>query len=508
MRHVIGIDLGTTLAKCAIYNQEGRAVAEASQEMHIDYPGAGLAEQNAEDFYTVTCELLKQSLQKADIDKKSIAAISIDSQMGGIMSIDKNYNPVTYYDTPLDSRSAAENISMHENFGDLIIEKNGSYSTYGNKILYWKKKNEWRDIYKFIQPSAFVSGRLAGLSGDMAYMDESFICFSGLADLKNSQWSEELCKKLDVDIKKLPGIVKSTEIIGTITKKASQDTGLPEGVPVCAGCGDQSAGFIGAGITENGQMVDVSGTACILGACIDEYRFDKKHKTLACMKSALGSNYYLISVVLAGRTHKWFVDEFLNEEKMQAKSKGVNAYDYLDDMAKDITPGSDGLVAIDYLQGRFFPPNPSIKGLFIGHTWAHKKIHFYRAILESIAYDHYLTREIIKELVPGLKTDIVTAIGSAAKSSLWMQIKADILQMPYQNLFRSDLSTLGSAIIAGYAANLFVDFKSDLKRIISIDRKIFPLKDGNKQYQKYIKIYNELFFALKDIYKKLSEKGD
>ncbi|HEX7560766.1 MAG TPA: FGGY family carbohydrate kinase, partial [Candidatus Humimicrobiaceae bacterium] len=315
MKYTVGVDLGTTLAKCVIYDQEGNSVSEASREMDINYPAAGMAQQDAQDFYTVTCSMLKEVLSASGINKNDISGISIDSQMGGIMAIDKNYSPVTYYDTPLDSRSAAENDYMHKNFGDLIIEKNGSYSTYGNKILYWKKKNEWQDIYKFIHPSAFVSGRLAGLSGDDAYMDESFLCFSGLADLKNSQWSYELCKKLDIEIDKLPRIIKSADIIGQVTKKAASDTGLPEGLPVCAGCGDQAAGFIGAGIIKRGQMVDVSGTACILGACIDEFKFDGKHKTLACMKSALGSNYYLISVVLAGRTHKWFVDEFFADEK-------------------------------------------------------------------------------------------------------------------------------------------------------------------------------------------------
>ncbi len=508
MKYLIGMDLGTTLAKCVIYDQEGNAVSEASREMDIKYPAAGMAEQDAQDFYIVSCSMLLEVLATSGINKNDISGISIDSQMGGIMAIDKSYDPVTYYDTPLDSRSGAENDYMHKNFGDLIIEKNGSYSTYGNKILYWKKKNEWQDIHKFIQPSAFVSGRLAGLSGDDAYMDESFICFSGLADLKNSQWSYELCKKLDVDIEKLPRIVKSTDIIGQVTKKASSDTGLPEGLPVCAGCGDQSAGFIGAGIIKSGQMVDVSGTACVLGACINEFKFDGKHKTLACMKSALGSNYYLISVVLAGRTHKWFVDEFFADEKEKIKNKGLNIYDYLDEMAAELPPGSDGLVAIDYLQGRFFPPNPSVRGLFIGHTWAHKKIHFYRAILESIAYDHYLTKEIIKELVPDLGLDVITAIGSAAKSKVWMQMKSDILQIPYQSLFRSDLSTLGSAIIAGFSTGLFKDFTSDLKRIVKSDLTIFPKKDGHKKYLKYIEIYNDLFFALKDIYKKLADAGD
>ncbi len=222
------------------------------------------------------------------------------------------------------------------------------------------------------------------------------------------------------------------------------------------------------------------------------------------MQSAIGDNYYLLSVVLGGRTHKWFIDEFFSEEKEKIEKESNDIYSYLDDKASKLKPGSDGLLAIDYLQGRFFPPDPNIRGLFIGHTWAHKKIHFYRSILESIAYDHYLTREIIQELVPELDLESVTAIGSGAKSRFWMQIKADILQIPYQNLFRSDLSTLGSAIIAGYSIGLFNNLEDILKRFVKSNIKISPIPGEDKKYIKYIEIYKELFNSLKGIYKKIS----
>ena len=505
MKYLIGIDLGTTLAKCVMYNEQGKSVSEAQREMKIIYPGPGEAEQDANQFYKVSCNLIKKCIKDSRIDIKKIAGISIDSQMGGIKAIDKKYNPVTYYDTPLDIRSAKENKYMHENYGELIIKKSGSFSTYGNKILYWKKQKEWNEIYKFIQPSSFVAGKLAGFKGDDAYIDDSFICFSGLADLEKSEWSNELCKELDVDISKLPKILRSSEIIGEVTKKSSEDTGIPVGVPISAGCGDQSAGFIGAGIFDHGQLIDVSGTACILGVCIDKYKYDLEHKTLACMKSALGDNYYLISVVLAGRTHKWFIDEFFSNEKERIERGNKNIYSHLDKLASDIEPGSDGLVAIDYLQGRFFPPDPNIRGLFIGHTWAHKKIHFYRSILESIAYDHYLTKEIIRELVPELDLKSITAIGSGARSKFWMQMKSDILQIPYQNLSRSDLSTLGSAIIAGYSIGMFKDIVEIRNKFIRTNYKIYPNKDADKKYIKYIEVYKDLFLALNEVYKKLSD---
>ncbi len=504
-RCLMGVDLGTTTAKCAVYDTEGAVVAEATQDMEVRYPAAGQAEQDAMDFYTVTCALMRRCLAEGSFDPAAVAAIGIDSQMGGIMSVDERFEPVTYYDTPLDSRSAADNVDMHERFGERILALNGSIATYGPKILYWKRRPEWRRIARFLQPSAFVAGKLAGFKGEQAYMDETFLCFSGLADLERSRWSEELCRDLEVDADKLPRIVKSDSVVGELGAAAARDAGLPEGIPIAAGCGDQSAGFVGAGILADGQMVDVSGTASILAARVPEYRFDGRHRTLACLKSALGDGYFLLSVVLGGRTHNWFVEQFGGPGSAELEPGGGSVYERLDREAEGIAPGSDGLISINYLQGRFFPPDPYVRGLFVGHTWAHTKAHFYRSILESIAYDHYLTREIIRELAPGLELGTITAIGSGAQSRLWLQIKADVLQAPFATLARSDLATLGSAVIAGRAIGLFDDTRSLAERLSRPERVVRPRAAEQKRYLPYVEIYRDLFPALKQTYRRLAQ---
>jgi len=502
--YVVGIDLGTTLAKCAVYDSAGTVLAEAQEPMRIRYPRSGEAEQDAEDFYTASCALIRQCLKSARIAASRVAALGIDSQMGGIMSVDSRFRPVTYFDTPLDSRSAAENVEMHARFGERILALNGSFSTYGNKILYWKKRQEWKDIAKFLQPSAFVAGRLAGHCGEDAYMDQTFLCFSGLADLCNARWSQELCGAMGVDMGKLPRIVRSTDLVGEVSRQAAAETGLAAGTPIAAGCGDQSAGFVGAGILREGQMVDVSGTACILGAAVGDFRCDARHRTLACLKAAIGDGYHLISVVLGGRTHNWFIEEFCKEEMGKVPAGFGSVYEYLDSLAAKVPAGSDGLVSINYLQGRFFPPDPAVRGLFVGHTWAHTRMHFYRAILESIAYDHYLTREIVRELLPGLELGTVTAIGSGAGSELWMQIKADVLQAPYQNLQRSDLATLGAAVIGGYAVGLFKDVDTITERLARPNRTVQPRAGADRPYRRNIQVYRELFEQLRPIYRRLA----
>ena len=222
------------------------------------------------------------------------------------------------------------------------------------------------------------------------------------------------------------------------------------------------------------------------------------------MKAAIGTGYQLISVVLGGRTHNWFIEEFCREESGKVPAGFGSVYEYLDGLAAKVPAGSDGLVSINYLQGRFFPPDPAVRGAFVGHTWAHTRMHFYRAILESIAYDHFLTREIIRELLPGLALGTVTAIGSGAASELWMQIKADVLQPPYQSLQRSDLSTLGAAVVGGVAAGLFRDVGALGRRLARPLRTVQPRTGADAAYRRNIEVYRELFERLQPIYRRLA----
>jgi len=505
MSLIVSLDLGITLAKCVIYDHTGKAVSEAQEEMNLKYPGPGMAEHSSNDFYDASCRMIARAIANPAVDKKDIKCISADSQMGGVVSVDKDFVPVTYFDSPLDNRATEETSYINSNFGELIIKKNGAFSWYGQKILYWQKKKDiFKNIASFIPPSAFVAGKLAGLKGRQAFIDDVSLSLSGLSDLKSSKWDEELIGLLKVDERCLPVIKRPTDIIGTLTAKAAAESGLPQGIPIAAGCGDISAGFTGAGIITPGQMIDISGTGCMMGAAVSEFKYDIKHKTLYCTKSPVKDMYYLHSIVPSGKTHKWFVDEFFTEAKAQMGQSGGNIYEYLEKQLENIPCGSDGLISINFLQGRYSPPEPYTKGLFIGHTWAHTRLHFLRAIMESMAYDHYLTKDIIRGLVPDLDFKSITAIGSGAKSKFWMQLKSDILQITYHNLIRSDSSSLGAAIVGGCAIGLFKDVDKTVSDFVVKKDELNPVAGEDKKYLKYINIYKELFELLKDTYRKLA----
>jgi signal transduction histidine kinase len=119
MSLILTLDLGITLAKCVIYDESGRAVSEAQEEMKLKYPGPGMAEQPSDDFYQATCRMIKKAISSTEVNKKDIICISADCQMGGVVTIDENYEPATYFDSPLDNRASKENEFIHKNYGDL-----------------------------------------------------------------------------------------------------------------------------------------------------------------------------------------------------------------------------------------------------------------------------------------------------------------------------------------------------------------------------------------------------
>ena len=124
---IVSVDLGITLAKCVIYDDAGTVISEAQEEMNLKFPEPGMAEHSSNDFYNATCRMLKKAISNTKINNKDIKCISIDSQMGGVVTVDEAFEPVTYFDSPLDNRASKENTFMHKNFGDLIIKKMGHF---------------------------------------------------------------------------------------------------------------------------------------------------------------------------------------------------------------------------------------------------------------------------------------------------------------------------------------------------------------------------------------------
>jgi xylulokinase len=474
MNYFIGADIGTTGIRAGVYDEEFTLLGKGEGSSNVRRGLKGELIQVPDDFYCETAKAVNQAVDESKIDKNLIACVSFDGQLAGVMGIDKNWNAKTPYDSWLDTRCSEQVKKIRELAGDLVVEKTGNIPSYnhGPKILWWKENEAeiFRDIESFIQPGAYVAGRLCGLQGKDAFVDWTYLHFSGLADNRNLEWDGSLTGLFEIPEEKLPRIVSPLSTIGTSVKKEAELFG------------DTASCFLGTGAVEKGIAVDVAGTASVFSLTTGEFAPDLSG-TVYVSRSVLKDLWYSMSYINGGGLNlEWFKDNFAPDKN----------FGELDDSIRDIEPGSSGLIFNPHLEGRGYPNVPHMRGQWKGFTRNHTLNHFYRSILEGIGYEYAIYRD---RILLGAKTDRpneVRVVGGGSKSKIWNQIKADILNSRYCTINRSDISILGQAVIAAAACGFVKDIRKTVKKIIRKENVFSPDGKKHKMYSEYITRYKKM----------------
>jgi xylulokinase len=506
--YLLGIDLGTTATKAGLYDEKGQLIAEAYEESKLYYPKPGWVTQDPDDIYGSAVRTIQECIQKSQINPAHIAAISFDGQMAGIGSVDSRWDVPTPYDSWLDTRCRAYIDRLKTKEERIIMLSGGPPSiSHGAKILWWKHEQPeiFQRITKFVVPGGYVAGRMAGLRGDEAFIDYTYLHFSCFSDTDAQKWSPELLEYFEIPEEKMPRIVKPWEIIGYVTKTAAEESGLLEGIPIAAGCGDQAAGMLGAGMVKAGMIFDVAGTASVFAVCIDQFVTDHSNRTLFTAHLPLQGLYYVLAYINGGGLNlRWFRDEIAKHEKEENAKMGGGFYSDFDERADQIPPGSESLLFLPHLGGRVCPSEPNLRGVYFGLHWSHSKAHLYRAMLEGVVFEYAVYQEIVKQLLPKLDFIETRVIGGGARSRIWNQIKADVLNVPYITLNRQEFSTLGSAILAGYSVGVYKDMASVAQSFVQPVQRINPRPEFHQQYQPYISLYKRLVGEVKPLFDDLA----
>jgi xylulokinase len=504
-QYFLGVDIGTAGTKAALFDLEGKQLSVAYEESKLYFPRVGWVEQEPEDFYSSAINTIKRVIETARTDPRDVASIAFSGQMAGILAVDRDWKPVMPYDSWLDIRSRDYINYLKKNFEDLLIRTTGSPPTVNHlpKMMWWQ--NERPDVFsricKFTVPAVYVAGKLAGLKGEDAFYDYTYITFTGLFDVHKMDWSEELAAAFKIPLDKMPKIVEPWQIIGELTSEEARKTGLVKGIPIVAGAGDGMACVFGAGLTRPGLCLDIAGTASAFYVSTDKVVPDTKYKTLLYLKSVVPDLWSVGAYINGGGLClRWFRDEIAVETKKRAQEKGLDAYKLLDAEAATITPGSEGVLFIPHMGGRAYPYNPKLRGTWIGLTWRHTLAHLYRSILEAVAYEynHYL--RIINESFSGIQFDEVRGIGGGSKSDVWNKIKADVLGIPYSLLNREEYAVTALAVIGGYGVGAIKDLVGEINKWIRPVRKFYPDAETHSLYKKYADFYEKLLSLLDNLY--------
>jgi xylulokinase len=337
-------------------------------------------------------------------------------------------------------------------------------------------------------PAGFVAGRLAGLRGDDAFIDPTYLHFSCLSDTRAGAWSDDLCGIFDVPSAKLARIVEPWEVVGRLTGSAAAHIGLSAGTPIMAGAGDQAAAMLGAGILRPGMIYDAAGTASVCALCVHRFAPDTSSGTLLAARMVPSGLYYLIGYINGGGLNLRWWRELLHA------AEGGQRWDYaqLDDLAAVVPAGADGLLFVPHLGGRVTPNQPHLRGAWLGLRWDHGVGHLYRAILEGVAYEYAIYLSIARQLVPDVPFEHVRVVGGGSRSALWNQVKADVLAVRYVQLNLTEAAALGAAILAGYGAGVFSDFASAEALFTRAVRTFEPDADRGRRYDTARRTYRRI----------------
>jgi xylulokinase len=498
------MDIGTQGTKAALFDEEMKLITTAFEESRLISPKPGTVWQEPDDLYMSCAATIKELLDKSGIAAKGVAAIGIDGQMAGIMGVDENGEASTYYDSWLDTRCGRYMEEMRSRAGKRIIELSGGPATYvhGPKILWWK--NEHPEAYaktaKFVTPQAYVVGRMTGLPGNEAYFDYTHLHFSCLADNANNRWSDELLGTFGIDKNKMARIVSPFEVAGRVTKDFAAISGLIEGIPVAAGCGDTAASTFGLGMFDRGKVLDCAGTASVLCSVVDSFVPDTANETLTMMRSPIDGLFLPLAYINGGgMCVRWFRDTL--------SGKPAAGYDDLEKEAEAVEPGSEGLFFIPHFSGRVLPSNTNLKGAWLGLDFKHTRGHMYRAVMESIAYEYRYYLSVLSSLYPDDGFNSMVIIGGGAKSALFNQIKADVLGIGITVFETGETALLGSAVIAACGVGMLSDYRQPIRQVMKKKAEFAFDAGRHKTYSLYADAYLEAIDRVTPFYDMLAQKA-
>lgn len=501
MAAFVGCDLGTMGTKAAVVDDEGRILGQAFEEVALRYPRPGWVEQDLTEIEASAHRTIRKAV--ADSGRAAdVAGVAFSGQMSGIGTIDGGFRPATHFDSWLDTRCEPYILEMNEHAAR-VIELSGCPPTYshGPKILWWQRErpDDFRRIARFLVPGAFVAGRLCGLSVDDAFIDRTYLHFSNLSDTRRSAWAPELLEAFGIDPGVLPRVVDPLDVIGEVTEAGAEATGIPAGTPVAAGAGDQTAASLGAGVVDPGQAFDSAGTASVFAMCLDTFTPDVEHRTLMATHSVADGVYIALAFINGGGLAlRWFRDQVADE-----LAGDPEAYRKLDERAASVEPGSGGLLWMPHIQGRVLPPQPHIRGGWVGLTSGHTPGHMYRAILEGIAYEYADWARLAGDLGGG-ELHESRVLGGGARSALWNQIKADVLGIEWVPTVREECGVLGDALIAAAATGHVKDLKGTAKAWQQTREPVRPDPDRHTRYRELVAAYRELAGRILPVFERLA----
>ena len=485
---LLGVDIGTSSCKTALFDPEGKVVAQGGCEYPVSYPRKGWAEQDPAQWWEGVCRAVREMISDNGIDPAEIAGIGTDGQSWSAIALDREGNVLC--PTPIWTDTRSEEI-CRETEDRLTAEK--LFGLCGNpakpgytwpKILWYRKHRPevFEKTEKILQSNSYIVYRMTGEITQDLSQGYGLACF----DMRKGCWDEEMCEALGIPRRMLPEIVPCHQIVGRLTVDAAKQMGLREGIPVAAGGLDAACGTLGAGVVSPGQTQEQGGQAGGMSICIDQYAADPR--------LILGFHVVPGRWLLQGGTTggggalKWLRETMCPELSFAEMSA----------LAETAEPGSGGVTFLPYMAGERSPIwDPKACGVFFGLNFGVTRAQMIRACMEGVAYSLRHNLETAAEA--GARAGVLRAMGGSANSRIWTQIKADVTGCGIEVPGSDTATTLGAAMLAGVGTGVWQGFEEAARQTIRVNRIYEPDPAVKEIYDRGYETYRKLYGNLKDL---------
>ncbi len=502
MTYLLGLDVGTSGAKAVLVAADGRVSATATEEYGLSNPRPLWSEQDPADWWRGSRAAIQRVVSSAGIPADAIAGIGLTGQMHGAVFLDERdavIRPAMLWN---DGRTGPQCVEITQRVGAerlISIAGNPALAGFQAPKVLWLREHEphhYTRVRRVLLPKDFIRLQLTGEYAS----DASDAAGTLLLDLKRRDWSDEIVQVLEIPREWLPRVYEGPEVTGRLTRAAAEELGLPTGLPVIAGGGDNAAAAIGTGIIRDGVISSSLGTSGVLFAHSDAIRLDPEGR-LHTFCHTVPDAYHLMAVTLsAGGAFQW----------LRNTLRGLLpdlSYDQLVGLAEQTPPGAEGLIFLPYLSGERTPHrDPLARGAFVGLTLRHGIGHMVRAVLEGVVFSLRDGLAIMREL--GLNLDEVRAIGGGARSKLWRQLQADILGSPITTMAVEEGPAFGAVLLAGVGAGVYPDVRAAVAAGVATRDTVEPNAQRLRHYDELHGVYRELYPALKPTFGALAAAAE
>jgi xylulokinase len=504
--YTIGVDIGTSGTKSILIDPDGNILAESSSTYGVEMPKPLWTEQDPEQWWSAAVKTIRAVVKQSKVKASEVKAIGLSGQMHGSVFLDRSGKVIRNAILWNDQRTAAECEEITRLAGgekELIrMVANPALTGFTAPKILWLRNHEpkrFERLRHVLLPKDEIRRRL---TGEMA-TDASDASGMLLLDVCRRQWSDELLGKLQLDRSMFAEVYESEQVTGHLRKEVADKLGLTTDCAVVGGAGDCAAGAVGNGIVRRGILTASLGTSGVMFVHCDQPQYDELGR-LHTFCHAVHGKWHMMGVTLsAAGSLQWFVDNLCKE--LTAR-RGSDPYQTIFREAEAVPPGCEGLLFTPYLAGERTPhADPNVRGSFVGLMSKHTRGHLARAVMEGVAMSLRDSLEIIRQLDVPVREMRIS--GGGAKSGLWKQICADVMNKAACTINAEQGAAYGVALLAAVGSGQYKNIEEACKATIQVVAKTPTKKSAVGTYDRLFPIYQSLYPALKPTFEKIAEEA-